>query len=342
MPVTSLLGPAQIRELAEQAGVRPTKTLGQNFVIDGGTVRKIVRQADVVEGERVVEVGPGLGSLTLGLLEAGADVVAVEIDPVLGRLLPTTVARHLPGLERVDDEPTADGAPVVRLRDADGRDRLTVVLSDALDVHVLPGPPPTALVANLPYNVSVPVLLTFLERFDSLERVLVMVQAEVADRIAAPPGSRTYGVPSVKAAWWASARRTATVGRSVFWPVPNVDSALVRLDRREPPPTDATREEVFAVVDAAFAQRRKMLRSALASFAGSAEQALTAIEGAGVDPQARGETVDVAGFARIAARLALSAAARADGLAAPAGEVRETGSETRDRSDTGRPGTVAP
>ncbi|GAA3796565.1 ribosomal RNA small subunit methyltransferase A [Cellulomonas soli] len=324
MSVTSLLGPAQIRELAEQAGIRPTKTLGQNFVIDAGTVRKIVRQADVVVGERVVEIGPGLGSLTLGLLEAGADVVAVEIDPVLARLLPTTVARHLPGLERVDDEPTADGAPVVRLRDAEGHDRLTVVLSDALDVHVLPGPPPTALVANLPYNVSVPVLLTFLERFASLERLLVMVQAEVADRVAAPPGSRTYGVPSVKAAWWASARRTATVGRSVFWPVPNVDSALVRLDRREPPAIPVTRGEVFAVVDAAFAQRRKMLRSALAGVAGSSEAAVTALVAAGVDPQARGETVDVEGFARVAAQLAVVARTSDDG------------------TDRDRPGTVAP
>ncbi len=178
------------------------------------------------------------------------------------------------------------------------------MLSDALEVRVLPGPAPVALVANLPYNVSVPVLLTFLERFDSLERVLVMVQAEVADRLAAPPGSRTYGVPSAKAAWYASARRTATVGRTVFWPAPNVDSALVRFDRREPPATDASREQVFAVVDTAFAQRRKMLRSALSTLAGSAEAAVAAIEAAGVDPQARGEVIDIAAFARIAAALA--------------------------------------
>ncbi|KQR12161.1 16S rRNA (adenine(1518)-N(6)/adenine(1519)-N(6))-dimethyltransferase RsmA [Cellulomonas sp. Leaf334] len=296
---TTLLGPAEIRELAERAGVRPTKQLGQNFVLDGGTVRKIVRQADVVEGDRVVEVGPGLGSLTLGLLEAGADVVAVEIDPTLARLLPATVARHVPGLTVVEG---ADDEAVV-LRDDAGRDRLTIVLADALDVHALPGPRPVALVANLPYNVSVPVLLTFLERFDSLERVLVMVQAEVADRLAAPPGSRTYGVPSAKAAWYASARRTATVGRSVFWPAPNVDSALVRFDRREPPATDASREAVFAVVDAAFAQRRKMLRSALSALAGSADAAVAALEAAGVDPQARGERVDIAGFARIAEHL---------------------------------------
>ncbi|MFI2753333.1 16S rRNA (adenine(1518)-N(6)/adenine(1519)-N(6))-dimethyltransferase RsmA [Cellulomonas sp. P22] len=275
-----LLGPAEIRELAARAGIRPTKTLGQNFVLDGGTVRKIVRQAEVTAGERVVEVGPGLGSLTLGLLEAGASVVAVEIDPVLAGLLPGTVAAHAPGAD------------------------LTVVGADALDVHELPGPPPTALVANLPYNVSVPVLLTFLERFPTLERVLVMVQAEVADRLAAPPGSRVYGVPSAKVAWYASARRTATVGRSVFWPVPNVDSALVRLDRREPPVTAVSRREVFAVVDAAFAQRRKMLRSALATLAGSPDAAVAALEAAGVDPQARGERVDIDGFARVAAALA--------------------------------------
>ncbi|TKR26691.1 16S rRNA (adenine(1518)-N(6)/adenine(1519)-N(6))-dimethyltransferase RsmA [Cellulomonas hominis] len=301
-----LLGPAEIRALAERAGIRPTKTLGQNFVLDGGTVRKIVRQADVVAGERVVEVGPGLGSLTLGLLEAGADVVAVEIDPVLAGLLPETVRRHVPGAV-VDTVDLADvAAPAADVAPDPGpppHPALTVVRGDALDVRALPGRAPTALVANLPYNVSVPVLLTFLERFPSLERVLVMVQAEVADRVAAPPGSRTYGVPSVKAAWYASARRTATVGRSVFWPVPNVDSALVRLDRREPPATTATREQVFAVVDAAFAQRRKMLRSALGTLAGGAEAATRAITAAGVDPQARGEALDVTAFARVAERL---------------------------------------
>ncbi len=309
MSTNGLLGAAEIRALAEQAGVRPTKALGQNFVLDAGTVRKIVRQADVSAGERVVEVGPGLGSLTLGLLEADADVVAVEIDPVLARLLPGTVAAHVPGLTADD---TAPDEPVV-LRDADGRARLTVVLRDALDVHALPGPPPVALVANLPYNVSVPVLLTFLERFDSLDRALVMVQAEVADRLAAPPGSRTYGVPSAKAAWYTHARRTATVGRSVFWPVPNVDSALVRLDRREPPSTTATREQVFAVVDAAFAQRRKMLRPALATLAGSADAAQAALVAAGVDPQARGERLDIAAFARIAEHLRPPAGGTAGG-----------------------------
>lgn len=301
MTVT-LLGPVEIRDLAERAGVRPTKTLGQNFVLDGGTVRKIVRQAGVEPGMRVVEVGPGLGSLTLGLLEAGADIVAVEIDPVLARLLPGTAARHA-DLHADGAEQDAPADEPVVLRDADGRARLTVVLRDALDVTQLPGLPPQALVANLPYNVSVPVLLTFLQRFDSLEHGLVMVQAEVADRLAAPPGSRTYGVPSAKAAWYADVRRTATVGRSVFWPAPNVDSALVRLDRREPPTTSATREQVFTVIDTAFAQRRKMLRSALAPLFGSGDAVVAALADAGVDAQARGETVDVAGFARIAEHL---------------------------------------
>ncbi|MBO3088893.1 ribosomal RNA small subunit methyltransferase A [Cellulomonas dongxiuzhuiae] len=311
MSAITLLGPAEIRALAQRAGIRPTKTLGQNFVLDGGTVRKIVRQAGVTAGERVVEVGPGLGSLTLGLLEAGADVVAVEIDPVLARLLPGTVAAHVPGLTLDTDTDVgteAAGAPdapapVVVLRDGDGRARLTIVTQDALTVTELPGPAPTALVANLPYNVSVPVLLTFLERFDSLERGLVMVQAEVADRLVAPPGSRTYGVPSAKVAWYAAARRTATVGRAVFWPAPHVDSALVRLDRREPPAATVSRQEVFAVVDAAFAQRRKMLRSALAGVAGSSAAAEVAVRAAGLDPQVRGEQVDVVGFARIAEAL---------------------------------------
>jgi len=317
MSVITLLGPAEIRALAQRAGIRPTKTLGQNFVLDGGTVRKIVRQAGVEAGERVVEIGPGLGSLTLGLLEADADVVAVEIDPVLARLLPATVQAHVPGLTLDASAATAE-VPTVVLRDEDGRARLTIVTQDALTVTALPGPAPTALVANLPYNVSVPVLLTFLERFDSLERGLVMVQAEVADRLAAPPGSRTYGVPSAKVAWYAAARRTATVGRAVFWPAPHVDSALVRLDRREPPAATVSRQEVFAVVDAAFAQRRKMLRSALAGVAGSSAAAETAVRAAGLDPQVRGEQVDVVGFARIAEALhAARPAAPGPGTVAP-------------------------
>ena len=272
----ALLGPAEIRELAGRLGVRPTKTLGQNFVHDAGTVRKIVRAAGVQPGQRVVEVGPGLGSLTLGLLEAGASVVAIEIDPVLAGQIAATVQAHVPGAE------------------------FEVVLSDALDVTSLPGEPPTALVANLPYNVAVPVLLTMLERFPSLESVLVMVQAEVADRIAAGPGSKIYGVPSVKAAWYARAWRSLNVSRNVFWPVPNVDSALVALERRDPPPTSATRQQVFAVVDAAFAQRRKTLRAALSGLFGSGVAAEAALRAAGVDPGARGETLGVEAFARIA------------------------------------------
>lgn len=279
----ALLGPAQVRDLAEGLGVRPTKARGQNFVVDAGTIRRIVRVGGVRAGESVVEVGPGLGSLTLGLLEAGAHVAAVEIDPVLAGALPGTVQAVAPGWA----------------------DRLTVITADALGVTELPGlpGPPTALVANLPYNVAVPVLLTFLARFDSLERVLVMVQAEVADRLVAPPGSRTYGVPSAKVAWYADARRAGSVGRAVFWPVPRVDSALVALERRDPPATTATRAQTFAVVDAAFAQRRKTLRAALAGLAGSGDAAEAAIAGAGLDPSVRGERLAVDDFARIAERL---------------------------------------
>ena len=277
----ALLGPAAIRDLAGRLGLTPTKSWGQNFVVDSGTVRKIVRSAKIAPGRRVVEVGPGLGSLTLGLLEAGAHVVAVEIDPVLAAQLPSTVAERMP----------------------DAAGRLAVVQADALTVEALPGPPPTALVANLPYNVAVPVLLTFLARFPSLERVLVMVQSEVADRIVAGPGSRTYGIPSVKAAWYATAYPAGSIGRAVFWPVPRVDSTLVALDRREPPTTSATREEVFAVIDAAFSQRRKMLRSALAELVGSSAAAQEALVAAGVDPTARGERLTVTDFARIAEQL---------------------------------------
>lgn len=276
---SALLGPAEIRDLAGRLGVRPTKTLGQNFLHDGGTVRKIVRTAGLRPGERVVEVGPGLGSLTLGLVEAGASVVAIEIDPVLAGQIADTVHTRFP--------------------DSD----FEVVLSDALDVTALPGEAPTALVANLPYNVAVPVLLTMLQRFDSLERVLVMVQAEVADRIAAVPGNKIYGIPSVKAAWYASARRAGTIGRNVFWPAPNVDSALVYLERRDPPSTTASREQVFAVVDAAFAQRRKTLRAALSGVFGSGAAAEAALRAADVDPGARGETLVVEQFARIAEQL---------------------------------------
>ena len=275
----ALLGPAEVRALAAELGVRPTKQLGQNFVIDANTVRRIVRAARVGPDDVVVEVGPGLGSLTLALLPQVSHVVAVEIDPVLAGALPRTVRERAPSLA----------------------DRLDVVPTDALRVRELPGPPASALVANLPYNVAVPVLLHLLEVLPTLQRCLVMVQSEVADRLAAPPGSRTYGVPSVKAAWYASVERAGAVGRSVFWPVPNVDSGLVRLTRRPPPATSAPREEVFRVVDAAFAQRRKTLRSALAGWAGSAAAAEEALRSAGVDPGARGEQLTVEQFAAVAA-----------------------------------------
>ena len=275
-----LLGPAEVRALAAGLQLRPTKQRGQNFVIDPNTVRRIVRVAEVGPRDVVVEVGPGLGSLTLGLLAVVDRVVAVEIDPLLAQALPHTVADRAPGRAH----------------------RLTVVEADALTVTAadLPGPAPTALVANLPYNVAVPVLLHLLEVLPSLATALVMVQAEVADRLAADPGSRTYGVPSVKARWYADVRRAGPVGRSVFWPAPNVDSGLVALRRREPPSTSASRAEVFAVVDAAFGQRRKTLRAALAGWAGSPAAAEAVLRRAGVDPSARGEQLTVADFARIA------------------------------------------
>ena len=277
----ALLGPAEIRSLAARLSLRPTKSLGQNFLHDANTIRRLVRTADLVEGEQVLEIGPGLGSLTLGLLEAGHPVTAVEIDPVLAGALGETVAARLPGA----------GLQVVRA------DALAMTAAD-----VASSSPPTALVANLPYNVAVPVLLRALEVLPTLRTALVMVQSEVADRLAAPPGSRVYGVPSVKAAWYARTERAGAVPRAVFWPVPNVDSGLVRLTRRDPPPTSASRREVFAVVDAAFAQRRKTLRAALAGWAGSAPAAEQALRAAGIDPRARGETLDVAAFARLAER----------------------------------------
>ena len=277
-PSGGLLGPAQIRSLAVELGIRPTKALGQNFLHDANTIRRIVRTAGVGADDVVLEVGPGLGSLTLGLLDAGSRVVAVEIDPVLGAALPATVA---------------DRAPAAV-------ERLTVVVADALRLAELPDPQPTALVANLPYNVAVPVVLQLLERLPGLRTGLVMVQAEVAERLAAAPGGKAYGVPSVKVAWYAAAQRAGAVPRAVFWPVPNVDSGLVRLTRR-PSPVGAARRNVFELIDAAFAQRRKMLRSALASWAGSSAAAEAVLRAAGVDPTARGETLDVHAFTRIAA-----------------------------------------
>lgn len=273
----ALLGATEIRRLAEELGIRPTKTLGQNFVIDGNTIRRIVAAAAVDPAETVLEVGPGLGSLTLGLLDAAQRVVAVEIDPVLAARLPETIAQWRP--ERAAN--------------------CDVVQADALRITELPAEP-TALVANLPYNVAVPVVLHLLAHFPSLRHGLVMVQDEVADRLAAPPGSKVYGVPSVKAQWYGRMRKAGVIGMNVFWPAPKIASGLVAFERHEQPETTASREEVFAVIDAAFAQRRKTLRAALAGWAGSgvlAEQALTR---AGVDPTARGEVLDIHAFARIA------------------------------------------
>ena len=272
---SALLGPADIRRLANELDVRPTKKLGQNFVHDPNTVRRIVATAALDPQDVVLEVGPGLGSLTLALLPAAQRVVAVEIDPVLAARLPETVAERAPGIA----------------------DRLTVLNLDALRVTADQLGQPTALVANLPYNVSVPVVLHLLAELPTMTKALVMVQAEVADRIAAAPGSKVYGVPSVKVAWYAEARRVATVPRSVFWPVPNVDSALVLLTRRPTPDTD--RKALFDLVDAAFAQRRKTLRAALATWAGSADRAAEILTLAGVDPGARGETLTVSDYVAI-------------------------------------------
>ncbi|MEU4345404.1 16S rRNA (adenine(1518)-N(6)/adenine(1519)-N(6))-dimethyltransferase RsmA [Nocardia sp. NPDC023852] len=280
----ALLGPAEVRALAERLGVRPTKQLGQNFVHDANTVRRIVAAAGVGRADVVLEVGPGLGSLTLALLDVVDSVVAVEIDPVLARHLPVTIADRAPRLA----------------------ERLSVVEADALRVAAADLPAaPTALVANLPYNVAVPVLLHLLAELPSIAVALVMVQAEVADRLAAEPGNRTYGVPSVKAGFFGAVRRAGAVGTQVFWPVPRVDSGLVRIERyAEPPwPTDIDhRRRVFEVVDAAFAQRRKTLRAALATWAGSPSEAERRLLAAGIAPTARGETLDTAAFVRLAAQ----------------------------------------
>lgn len=279
--MAELLDPRKIRALATEVGLRPTKQRGQNFVVDANTVRRIVAKSGIGPDDVVIEVGPGLGSLTLGLLETGAQVTAIEIEDALAAQLPATVAELQPAAS----------------------ERLRVIGADALTVDELPGPEPTAVVANLPYNVSVPVLLHLLATFDGWRTGLVMVQLEVADRLVAPPGSKVYGVPSAKLAWYASADRVGTVPPTVFWPVPNVDSGLVRLVRREPPETTASREQVFQVIDAAFAQRRKMLRSALSGLFGSSTAASAAIEQAGCEPTARGEVLSVADFARIAEAL---------------------------------------
>ena len=272
----SYLGAADIRRLAAELGIRPTKQWGQNFVVDANTVRRLVRLAEVGAQDTVLEVGPGLGSLTVGLLDVAERVLAIEIDPTLAAALPDTMAAAIP--ERCE--------------------RLQVINADALRIAELPYPP-TALVANLPYNVAVPVVLHLLARFPSLRSVLVMVQLEVAQRLAAAPGSRTYGAPSAKLAWYGRARLAGTVPRSIFWPVPNVDSGLVAVQRHAQPPAPVDQGDLFACIDAAFAQRRKMLRSALAFWAGSPAAAQEVLAAAGVPATARGEELGIEQFAAI-------------------------------------------
>ena len=306
-----LLGAGDIRGIAGRLGVRPTKRLGQNFVVEQGTVRRIAALAAPRDGDVVLEVGPGLGSLTLALLEAAATtdarLVAVEIDPALAAELPRTVADRAPGVAGQFRVVSADALHVVGPGAAPHADSGQVGGRAG-------GPPdrrergsgvelpwaPTVLAANLPYNVAVPVVLHLLAALPSLERGVVMVQAEVADRMCSGPGSRVYGAPSAKLAWFASSRSAGVVPRSVFWPVPNVDSKLIAFTRRDPPATSASRQEVFAVIDAAFGQRRKTLRAALAGWAGSPAEAERLLRAAGVDPRARGESLGIAEFARVA------------------------------------------
>jgi len=270
----TLLGAAEIREIAAELDLHPAKSLGQNFVIDGNTCRKIVRLAEVTKSDHVIEIGPGIGSLTIALLEVAQRLTAIEIDQRLAAKLPSTVATHLP------------------------ESALEVINQDALSLNALDSSP-TVLVANLPYNISVPVLLHYLEHFPSIKSGVVMVQAEVADRLAAQPNTREYGIPSVKASWWAELKLVGSVSRSVFWPVPNVDSKLVRFVRREVPGDEALRIETFAAIDSAFAQRRKMLRSALSNWAGSSAEAAGILSDAAIDPTLRGEALTLRDFCAI-------------------------------------------
>jgi 16S rRNA (adenine1518-N6/adenine1519-N6)-dimethyltransferase len=277
--MSNLLGTTEIREIAERIGVRPTKKLGQNFVVDANTCRKIVKSADVGPEDVALEIGPGLGSLTLAMLESAKEVIAIEIDDRLAAELPETAKRH--GFD----------ASI-----------LTIINEDAMGISALPIEP-TVLVANLPYNVSVPVLLRFLELFPTLRSGIVMVQSEVADRLVAKPNSKTYGSPSVKATWWADLSSAGTVSRSIFWPVPNVDSSLVRFVRHESAGDEALRKVVFKIIDAAFAQRRKMMRAALSDMCGGSAAASSIIEASGIDPTIRGEALELSDFIKIAITL---------------------------------------
>ena len=272
----TLLGAAEIRALAAHLDLKPSKSLGQNFVIDANICRKIVRVADVKSDDVALEIGPGLGSLTLALLDEAASVVAIEIDQRLATQLPITAANH-----------------------SDRASHLTVINNDALAIRTL-DVAPTVLVANLPYNVSVPVFLHLLEFFPTLRTGVVMVQAEVADRLAAKPNSKEYGIPSVKAAWWADVSGAGSVSRSIFWPAPNVDSKLVGFTRHAPLGDEVLRKKVFSIIDLAFAQRRKMLRSTLSSLYGSSAAAEAHLESVGIDGTLRGEALTIEDFCKIA------------------------------------------
>ena len=272
----TLLGAAEIRELAAALDLKPSKSLGQNFVHDANTCRKIVRIAGLTSEDVALEIGPGLGSLTLAMLEEAREVIAVEIDSRLATQLPITAQKH-----------------------SETPEKLTVVNQDALTLKNLPLEP-TVLIANLPYNVSVPVFLHLLEIFPTLRSGVVMVQAEVADRLAGKPNSKEYGIPSVKAAWWADVSGAGSVSRSIFWPQPNVDSKLVGFVRRSTPGDEILRKKVFAIIDLAFAQRRKMLRSALSSTYGGSAAAEAVLTAAGIDPTLRGEALDINSFCAIA------------------------------------------
>ncbi len=272
----SLLGAAEIRELAAALNLTPSKSLGQNFVHDGNTCLKIVRTAGVQPDDVALEIGPGLGSLTLAMMQEAKAVVVVEIDKRLADQLPITAAKH-----------------------ADNPEKLTVINKDALQIDSLPIDP-TVLIANLPYNVSVPVFLHMLEKFPTLRTGVVMVQAEVADRLAAQPSTKEYGVPSVKAAWWAEVTGAGVVSRQIFWPVPNVESKLVAFTRRATPGDEALRRRTFEIIDLAFAQRRKMLRSALSSRYGGSAPAEAVLSAAGIDPTLRGEALEISSFVEIA------------------------------------------
>ena len=277
--MSNLLGAAEIREIAQRIGLRPTKKLGQNFVVDANTCRKIVKSADVGPTDIALEIGPGLGSLTLAMLESASEVIAIEIDERLAAELPETAERH--GFDS---------------------SKLTIINQDAMGITTLPKDP-TVLVANLPYNVSVPVLLRFLELFPTLRSGVVMVQSEVADRLVAKPNSKTYGSPSVKATWWADLTSAGTVSRSIFWPVPNVDSSLVRFVRHESAGDETLRKATFKIIDAAFAQRRKMMRAALSDLCGGSAAASSIIEASGIDPTIRGEALQLSDFIKIAITL---------------------------------------